>query len=297
MGLFKDIINGTKQLYKLKEGEYKGDVEQMYEASGELMRLLHNQAPGVNHTPVPFKDFAMVSLVGGRNEPSFGTAQATYLMPRDAQRQKFLETGYIDGTPGDYGLVKKAVGNKNLPVFQTAPDYNNITRDELIPIGNTGISKNQEVDESYFPIGIDKELFNAGNYPSTIYIDADGKLYRKSWDLNDYGTSTAGDSGVLYKGLYQLGANLLDKVGNPVVVTTGFQPVLKPIPSAYRSTIFYAPDNPQTIYNYYDNPIVKNWLNSNGRINIPVKDENGNIIAFSNILPQFEPVITAPSLH
>ena len=160
MGLFKDIINGTKQLYKLKEGEYKGDIEQMYQASGELMRLLHNQAPGVNHTPIPFKDFEMVSLVGGRNEPSFGTAQATYLMPRDAQRQKFLETGYIDGSPGDYGLVKKAVGKRNLPVFQTAPD--SITRDELIPIGNTGINKNKYFSESYFPIGVEKELFNAG---------------------------------------------------------------------------------------------------------------------------------------
>ena len=295
MGLFKDIINGTKQLYKLKEGEYKGDVEQMYQASGELMRLLHNQAPGVNHTPVPFKDFEIMSIVGGRNEPSFGTAQATYLMPRDTQRQKFLENGYIDGTPGDYGLVKKAVGNKNLPVFQTAPDYNNITRDELIPIGNTGISKNQEVDERYFPIGIDKELFNAGNYPSTIYIDADGKLYRKSWDLNDYGASTAGDGGVLYKGAYQLGANLLDKVGSPVVVTTGFQPVLKLDYNAPTSFPVY--NGQETIYTQYDSPLVYNWLNSNGRINIPIRDEKGNIIAFSNILPQFEPVITAPYLH
>lgn len=295
MGLFKDIINGTKQLYKLKEGEYKGDVEQMYEASGELMRLIHKQHfPDYYNDQASFKELGTLPFGYGREtEPIGGTPQATYLMPRKAQRQKFLETGYIDGSPGDYGLVKKAVGKRNLPVFQTAPD--SITRDELIPIGNTGINKNKYFSERYFPIGIEKELFNAANYPSTIYIDANGGLYRKSWDLNDYGNSSAGDGGYVYKGLHKLGANLLDVVGSPVVVTTGFQPVLKPVEDNISTIPIY--NGQETIYTQYDLPLVHNWLNSNGRINIPIRDEKGNIIAFSNILPQFEPVITAPSLH
>ena len=44
------------------------------------------------------------------------TAKSTYLMPRSAQRAVFLDRGY-EPRPKDYGLVKKAVGNKNIPVY------------------------------------------------------------------------------------------------------------------------------------------------------------------------------------
>lgn len=147
-------------------------------------------------------------------EPYESAAQATYLLPRRLQRKKFLQYGYIDGTPGDYGLVRKAVGENNYPVFQTASDK--ISRNQLTPIGNH-ISVG-----SFLPKGT--ELRHPGFYPSAFYIDQDFKVYRKDWDLNDYG-NTSGGAGRQY-GYKQFLANLIDKIGSPTVVTTGFQPSL-----------------------------------------------------------------------
>jgi hypothetical protein len=42
------------------------------------------------------------------------------------------------------------------------------------------------------------QLAHAGSYPSALYTDKDGNLFRKDWDLNDYGDSSGGD-GVRYK--------------------------------------------------------------------------------------------------
>lgn len=152
-------------------------------------------------------------------EPPESIAQATYLLPRDLQRQKFLEVGYIDGTPRDYGLVKKAVGNNNFPVFQTKPDK--ITRDKLAVIGNT-----YHASAYFYPIPSEAELQHANSYPSAIYIDNDYNIYRKSWDLNNYGNSN-NRAGTTYNGAWQLPAELLDLIGSPTVVTTGFQPVIQ----------------------------------------------------------------------
>lgn len=149
----------------------------------------------------------------GRYEPSGGTAQATYLLPRGLQKAIFLQNGYIEGTPGDYGLVKKAVGNDNFPVFQTSPDK--AKRDDLVVIGNTYNGHNG--------IAPSDNLYHAGHFPTSIYIDADGNFFAKSWDLNDYGNSR--DTGGANYGHDQWKANFLDIIGSPVVVTTGYQPV------------------------------------------------------------------------
>lgn len=152
-----------------------------------------------------------------RKEPRQSTAEATYLLPRSLQRYVFLQNGYIEGTPGDYGLVKKAVGNRNTPVYQTYPDK--ISRDELAVLGNYTDSNPMN-----YNISNDASLVNAGNFPTAIYVDADGNLYQKSWDLNDYGNSREGN-GRSY-GNEQWKANLADIIGSPVVVTTGFQPLI-----------------------------------------------------------------------
>lgn len=187
----------------------------------------------------------------GRGIPSAnkrGAAQNTYLLPRRLQQKKFLEAGYINGTPGDYGLVAKAVGNNNFPVFQTAPDV--ISRDQLVVIGNPSTN-----DASSYPIPAKRELYHAGYYPSALYIDNDYNVYRKSWDLNDYGNST-GSAGTQY-GSKQWQANLLDIIGSPTVVTTGFQPVIN------------TKDNSQInlfdLYNSND-PIAKKFIKDRGLV-------------------------------
>ena len=152
-----------------------------------------------------------------------GTAQRTYLLPRHIQKDIFLRDGYIEGREGDYGLVKKAVGNRNIPVFQTAKDA--ITRDNLIPFssGYRGQSnfENKFIDEN-------KELVHAGGYPYALYIDGtNGNIYYKAWDLNDYteDSSRLGQKGSLERKFKSIGSKVLDVVGSPTVVTTGFQPV------------------------------------------------------------------------
>jgi hypothetical protein len=121
----------------------------------------------------------------------------------------FLKRGYIEGQHGDYGLVKRAVGDRILPVYQRKKDA--IDRKNLTPIGN--------IDNIWLS-GKDSELEHAGNYPTTIYRGNDGKFYQKAWDLNDYGDAT-GRAGVKY-GDRQFLANMLDKIGSPTVVTTGY---------------------------------------------------------------------------
>lgn len=150
-----------------------------------------------------------------KTKGSKGAAQDTYLLPRNLQKKVFLDAGYIEGDPGDYGLVKKAVGNRNIPVYQTAPDT--VSREDLIVLGNP-----KQSEQCYYPTN--NALYHAGSYPSALYMDTDYNIYRKSWDLNDYGNTT-GTAGTTY-GNKQWKANLIDKIGSPVVVTTGFQPVM-----------------------------------------------------------------------
>jgi hypothetical protein len=149
-----------------------------------------------------------------------GTAQRTYLLPRFEQEDIFLRDGYIKGKDGDYGLVKKAVNNRNLPVWQTKPDA--ISRETLVPIGNAyGM-------DSYGYINRDKDLVHAESHPAAFYVDGStGKLYIKGWDLNDYG-GTGGGKSSKYNIFEKAAANTLDFIGNPVVVTTGFQEVTNP---------------------------------------------------------------------
>jgi hypothetical protein len=65
----------------------------------------------------------------------------------------------------------------------------------------------------------ERQLVHAGSFPSAIYVDGStGELYQKAWDLNDYGGDRAG---VTYDGKQWL-ANILDVVGSPTVVTTGY---------------------------------------------------------------------------
>lgn len=132
-----------------------------------------------------------------------------FLLDRPNQDKLLKQAGYISGKEDDYGLVKKAVGNNNYPVYQRQKDA--ISREELIPIGNG-------YDDFYG--SKNAALAHAGDYPTTTYIDKQGKFYQKAWDLNDYGGNRGGDTAK------QKVANILDRLGSPMVFTTGFQPVV-----------------------------------------------------------------------
>lgn len=171
----------------------------IYNISRHLMNYGRNYSPSKG-----------VGLNG--REPVESMAQATYLTPRNIQKRKFLEAGYTEASK-DYGLVKKAVGNRNIPVYQKRPDDEK--RESLIAIGN--------INTEWF--GNDKaELVHAGSYPTAVYINPENsKIYQKAWDLNDYGGTTG--SAKYYNPIKSLKANIIDKIGSPVVVTSGISEV------------------------------------------------------------------------
>ena len=165
-----------------------------------------------------------------------GVPQRTYLLGREEQRKEFLNAGYIEGKEGDYGLVRKAVGDRNIPIYQREPDA--AKREDLVPIGN--------IDSMYYPKK--GKLIHAGHYPTALYYNyQDNKLYQKAWDLNDYGGNTG--YAKKYNFLQKLGVNILDKIGSPTVVTSGFQEI------------------PEDVFYYNQNelfPYLKNFYKSKG---------------------------------
>lgn len=158
---------------------------------------------------IPTTDYEYINYDGG-------TAQRTYFMDRDSQRRIFLKDNYIEDKSKNYGLVKKAVGYRDIPIYQRAKDDEK--RENLIPIGNI---------YNFWYGKPEAELIHAGSYPTTIYINPNTKkIYQKAWDLNDYGDSVVGKgAGSRYTGFEKLKANLADKLGSPVVVTSGISEV------------------------------------------------------------------------
>lgn len=152
--------------------------------------------------------YGMPSPSTGYTEPFESMAQASYLTPRNIQKERFIRAGYTEN-PKDYGLVKKAVGNRNIPVYQKKPDDEK--RENVIPIGNLS---NRWYGQ------LNARLIHPGHFPSTIYINPENsKLYQKAWDLNDYGGGTGAYN--RYPEIGKLIANIADKIGSPTVVTSG----------------------------------------------------------------------------
>ena len=222
---------------------------------------LYNLSRRIMATANNVKDINYDTLPSG--EPLEGVAQTTYLLPRHLQKEKFLEYGYKE-SPGDYGLVKKAVGNRKLPVYQKNPDV--ISRNELQVVGNPNYTV-------WFGDSTEA-LTHAGNYPSAIYHDDQGNLYQKSWDLNDYGGTGAYTR---YSPKEKIMADIGDIIGSPVVVTTGFRPI-------YTQK---GPEDKQA--NLLDtgewkplDAIINSYLNQKG-LHIDSYKENGNNIKFLSL--------------
>ena len=137
-----------------------------------------------------------------------GTPEETYFLPKRIQRQEFLSRGYTEA-PNDYGLVKKAVNNRNIPVYQTKAD--DISREKVIPISN--------INDRWFGKE-EAELEHPGHYPTAVYYSPyTNEYYQKGWDLNDYGGGTGAYNHYPMSG--KIKADIADAVGSPVVTTTG----------------------------------------------------------------------------
>lgn len=174
-------------------------------------------------------------------------AQHTFLFSRKNQKKAFLKNGYIEGSPKDYGLVSAGVGKRNLPVYQKNKDEE--SRNNLNVLGNL-------YDNYSYS---DKDLRHSGSSPSAIYNDNIGNLYFKKYDLHDYGLDSNKNAGVRYS-LLQPFANLLDFVGNPVVLNSG---IVKLEPSEVESLLLHLQETGNTelfnsVKKFY-NSVVDNY--------------------------------------
>ena len=188
-------------------------------------------------------------------------AQDSYLVPTKAiQAKMFADAGYTRDYNAEknrnYGLVKKGVGNRNIPIYsRTNPNFSK-QRKDLVILGN-----------SYNIDNVDKALVHAGSYPSAIYSDNEGNIYINSWDLNDYGEDAAGNAGDLnaYYGSFRKKlAKAVDVVGNPTVVTTGYQRALdnnKPIKITNYSDYYNLSNNGN---NEAIKKALDNWMTKQG---------------------------------
>ena len=211
--------------------------------------------------------------------PINNVAQDTYLMPfRLGQGRAFKDAGYDRDYQSekkrDQGLVQKAVGNENIPIYSRV--NNPEKRKELIQIYNP---------ESTYNPNIKYPLIHAAFHPSSLYIDGtNGNIMYKGWDLNDNGTDRGGRGFSSYYGpIHKALANTLDVFGNPTVVTTGYQNVL---------------DNdgkPMNIFkgNYKDD-FNANIAVSDFIVKQLLKKENPSFVNEYGMSPVPEVVITAP---
>lgn len=186
-----------------EEGGPKSNNREYKSANSWSTANLHKIFTPVSTALMNFGRFGELSTVW-----KGGTPEETYLLPKNIQRQEFLSRGYTEA-PNDYGLVKKAVGNKDVPVYQTKAD--DISRQEVFPIGN--------IDSIWYGKK-EAALERPGSYPTAVYYSPyTNEYYQKGWDLNDYG----GGSGAYnkYDAFGKIKADIADVIGSPVVTTTG----------------------------------------------------------------------------
>lgn len=223
-GTFEDRYNkGFKYQEKFKDINGLND-DGTKAKFGKIINFIKDKSKQINrYLRGEFMDFAQNVQNDDENGHVFGPSveghqdyknnkypdpsQTAYLFNEDEFNEAMLNSGYIKGVAGDYGLVKKAVGNRNLPVYQKRKD------DEYI--GNLKAVANPHMFLK------DNNLEHAGPYPTALYVDDAGNVFQKGWNLQDYGQDSEGNRGVIYPYFKQKAANLLDIIGNPFVRTTG----------------------------------------------------------------------------
>lgn len=218
----------TKKKLLLKRGKFNsfqdGGIEQ------EIRGYVYEKKPKDKLTDLSLLDLAKYGIsrtimdLGEYAAEGYSLQSApkeTYLMDRESQEKVLLNRGYVKGKNEDYGTVKSAVGSRDIPVYQTLKD--SISREDLLVMGNVN---------NLWLGPREATMEDPGSFSSAIYVDPiSGKLYQKAWDLNDYGDKNRVGKGRTYndgtfKGkVLQKAANIVDAIGSPTVITTGFQPI------------------------------------------------------------------------
>lgn len=205
------LIPRFKTGYKTSDLFQKGGKVRGYKLSSKLMHLAQKSVD---------KEAA-----NQNEEEDNGAPQSTFLMNRKNQQKVFEQEGYTKVDSDNYGPVTNAVKNskhKDVPIYQKYPDIN-VDRSNLVKIGTF-------MDQAVKGVHAETEIYNGpyksyltdpANFPVDVYIDRKtGKIYNQGWDFNDY--NNLRNTTDISK-LKNIAGNILDRIGNPTVVTTGLQ--------------------------------------------------------------------------
>lgn len=200
--------------------------------------------------------------------------QDLFLLPRKAQEKRYLKRGYIKQKNKDYGLVKKAVGNNNYPIYQRNP--NEADRKDLL------VASNKQIID--LTPRSDKSLSAPGYHPHAFYINTKtGEPYYNEWDLFNYGKDANGRHGSTSFGsgtfnISEKMVDLLDKIGNPVVLTTGYIKANKPKFSEQYTKENYIQDlnslleEAKTLSINNENSIYPNYVWDNNKVELQLPE-------------------------
>lgn len=259
----EDAIKFTetyKQYYPFNNGGKKKIADSpLYKQSAKIMegaRRIRNYENLTGYNQADWKDYWKQFMIGYRGGPSAlitpsGTPQDTYLLPTKMFDKALLEAGYTHGQSKDYGTVNRAATNlgqrlnRDISVYQAYPDA--ISKDSLIHLGSDveliGALGHTYPGEIINPVILE----HAGDYASAYYMNPiTGQLYLKGWDLNDYSPASQGHNS--YNNTLTTLSVILDKIGNPAVYTTGFQPAKSGGQAIFIEGVYPNPDTHQQAY-------------------------------------------------
>lgn len=179
-----------------------------------------------------------------------GVAQRSYLVDRGLQEKIMNREGWFKVPAkedhSEYGLTKNEVMQKfngTIPVYEkykSSVDPSNLLLLASVPLLLDPLQKGVEREDPYI-------LEHPGNFSQGVYIDkTTGNIYVNEFDLNDY--SGKQGLGSKYTNIQLKAAEWLDRIGNPVVMSSGYLPILK-IKDPDNFNNYYLENKPQLFNN------------------------------------------------
>lgn len=236
--------NPTQTLFakSIEEDKQRDDIR--YNRVASLSKSIYETIRASQGDPAALPIEATLSVDPIPIEPDIFDPGRAFFLTKDDQERFFENNGYR--TIGDvniqdedifkrqFGTVRGAAkqyldNGYQIPIYEyTADSDTTVSDNDMTPIGNFYSLSGYIKPKKYISTTDIAFLPHSGNHSNTVYLHNDGKLYVRSWDLNDYGTGSSGSGGAAstYGNIKKRAANLLDISGNPFIQRTGYVPLL-----------------------------------------------------------------------
>lgn len=234
--------NPTQTLFTKTIEKDKQEEDIRYNSAVGLSKALYNAVRNSQGAPLefPIEVPAQLDLI---DNDAFDPGEAFFLTRSDQERlfqsNRYKTIKSINAEDDNtfrrqFGTVRGAAKRYydegyDVPVYEYTADSDTTVLDEdVTPIGNFYSVSGYSKPKKYISTKDVAFLLHSGNHGNTVYLHKDGKLYVKSWDLNDYGAKTSGTGGAAstYGNIRKYMSNLLDASGSPFVQRTGYVPLL-----------------------------------------------------------------------